>query len=256
MTSTLQALIWDVDGTLAETERDGHRAAFNAAFAELGLPWRWSEARYGELLAVTGGKERILFYLENHRSQDPKPASNLNQFIAEMHRKKTDYYNHLLEENPIPLRPGIKRLLLEARQHHLQLAIATTTNLINVETLLKHSLSPTAIQWFSVISAGDIVSAKKPAPDIYFHALQALNLSPANCIAFEDSYNGLQAALGAQLPTLITVNDYTRHEDFTGALLVLDHLGEPDHPCQKLAGPTPLNSNCVEVNLLRSLLPQ
>ncbi len=252
----LRALIFDVDGTLAETERHAHRVAFNHTFAEYGLDWHWSETLYGELLAVTGGKERILFYLETYRSQDPKPASNLNQFIAEMHRKKTDYYNRLLEENPIPLRPGIKRLLLEARQHSLQLAIATTTNLINVEILLKHSLSPTAIQWFTVISAGDIVPAKKPAPDIYLHALQALNLPAANCIAFEDSYNGLQAALGAKLPTLITVNDYTRHEDFTGALLVLDHLGEPDQPCQILAGQAPLSNHCVNVNLLQSLLPQ
>ncbi|NJO15720.1 MAG: HAD family hydrolase [Thioploca sp.] len=231
----LQALIFDVDGTLAETERDAHRVAFNETFAEYHLDWDWSVELYGELLAVTGGKERIQFYLDRYRPDYLRP-SNLDAFIAELHQKKTARYNAMLVNHPIPLRPGIRRLLMEARQEGLRLAIATTTSLQNVITLLEGSLDHTAANWFEVIAAGDVVTAKKPAPDIYHHALKALGLKPTQCLAIEDSGNGIRSALGAHIPTIITINDYTRYEDFTGALLVVDHLGEPNQPLTVLAG--------------------
>ncbi len=233
---TLQALLFDVDGTLADTERDGHRVAFNRAFRDAGLDWEWDADLYGKLLAVTGGKERIRHFLDEFHTAFPRPA-DLDDFIANLHRAKTDHYTRLLAEGQIPLRPGVERLLREAREAGLRLAIATTTTPANVEALLAHTLGEEALDWFEVIAAGDIVPAKKPAPDIFVWALEQMNLEPAAALAFEDSGNGIRASVGAGLPTVVTINDYTRHHDFGDALLVLDQFGEPDQPARILAGP-------------------
>ena len=155
----LEALIFDVDGTLADTERDGHRVAFNRAFEEAGLDWQWSVALYGKLLAVTGGKERIRHYLD-HYNQDYPRQDDLDGFIAALHASKTQHYTRMLSQGLIPMRSGVKRLLHEARQAGLRLAIATTTTPANVSALLQHSLDPDAESWFEVIAAGDIVAAK------------------------------------------------------------------------------------------------
>lgn len=249
--SELKALIFDVDGTLAETERDAHLPAFNEAFAAYGLDWHWSETLYGELLQVTGGKERIRFYLDNYRPAVPE-VPDLAAFIAQLHAAKTTRYVERTSTGRVPLRPGITRLLQEARGAGLRLAIATTTSLENVEALLVHSLAPDAMSWFEVFGAGDMVAAKKPAPDVYHYVLTQMDLDPNACLAFEDSANGLRAASGAGIPTLITESEYTRGEDFEGALAVLDSLGEPAQPCRVLHGDIG-DAAYVDVALLRHL---
>jgi HAD superfamily hydrolase (TIGR01509 family) len=232
---TLQALLFDVDGTLADTERDGHRPAFNAAFREYGLDWNWDAALYGKLLTITGGKERMKYYVEAFRPDYTKPTS-FDELVATLHKAKTRHYTTMLAEGNIPMRAGVKRLLEEARFAGIRLAVATTTTPDNVTALLEHSLGKGSTDWFEVIAAGDIVPAKKPAPDIYVWTLEQMKLAPEDCLAFEDSENGIRASRGAGLRTLITINDYTRDHDFSGAAVVLSDLGEPDAPATALSG--------------------
>ena len=248
---TLHALLFDVDGTLADTERDGHRPAFNQAFKDAGLDWHWDVALYGKLLAVTGGKERMKHYIDQFRPDYSKP-DNFDELVAELHQAKTRHYSALAAQGGIPMRPGVKRLLAEARAAGLRLAIATTTTPENVTVLLEHSLGPGTQDWFEVIAAGDIVPAKKPAPDIYHYALEKMGLDPADCLAFEDSENGLRASLGAGLKTLVTINDYTRDHDFSGAAVVLSDLGDPGAPNRVLSGPD-LGQPFVDVGYLKAL---
>lgn len=249
--SKLEALIFDVDGTLADTERDGHRVAFNEAFKEAGLDWDWDVELYGELLQVTGGKERIRLYVEKFL-KDFQLDEDITEFSARLHKRKTHFYLELLQSGAIPLRPGVERLINEAREAGLRLAISTTTTPANVTYLLTATLGEESINWFEVIAAGDIVPAKKPAPDIYDWALEQMNLKPEACLAFEDSLNGIKSSLAANLKTLITVNGYTKDDDFSGAVLVLDQYGEPDAPFSVLEGDAGQYSY-VTIDMLKEL---
>ncbi len=205
---------------------------------------------YGDLLSVTGGKERLPHIPELYRPdfQPPKPVA---EFVADLHAAKTKHYLDILAEHGIPLRPGVERLLTEAREAGLRLAIATTTTPANVTALLE-SVLPGKLDWFDVIGAGDVVPAKKPAPDIYNYVLNELRLDPDQCLAFEDSELGLRSSLGAGLKTVVTINPYTTGQDFSGATLVTDSLGEPAQPMCALAGDC-FDSTCVDIGLLRKL---
>lgn len=245
----LKALIFDVDGTLADTERDGHRPAFNAAFQEFGLDWEWDVPLYGKLLEVTGGKERIRFYVERFRPDYFKPK-DFDDLVIALHKAKTRHYVDLLGRGGIPLRKGVKRLLSEAREAGIRLAIATTTTPENVTALLGKTLGGDPAEWFEVIAAGDIVPAKKPAPDIYVWALDKMKLDASECLALEDSQNGIRSSLGAGLKTVVTVNDYTLDHDFAGAVAVLSDLGEPGQPFRMISGEA-VERECVDLELLR-----
>ncbi len=251
---TLKAVLFDVDGTLADTERDGHRPAFNAAFKEFNLSWHWDVPLYGELLQVTGGKERIRFYMEKYQS-DELGQSDLDAWIAGLHKAKTRHFKALMERGEIPLRPGVRRLIHELRDRDIRIAIATTTTPENVTYLLQSTLGDDAAGLFEVIGAGDIVPQKKPAPDIYFWVLDQLQLKPSQCIAIEDSENGLQAARAAGLATLITVNHYTLQQNFTDAVAVLSDLGEPDQRFTAISSlPEAFDKPWVNVGALMQLL--
>lgn len=217
----LAALVFDVDGTLAETE-EVHRAAFNAAFAAEGLEWRWSVDDYRRLLTTTGGKERIARHIREIG------AEGAGIDVAALHADKTRRYVEMVEGGGLLLRPGVAALIAAARARGLRLAVATTTSRPNVEALTRATFGRPADAVFDVIAAGDEVAAKKPAPDVYLLALDRLGLPAARCIAFEDSANGLAAARGAGLPCVAAPGLYTEHETFDGAARVVADLTEID----------------------------
>ncbi len=225
---SLRALIFDVDGTLADTE-EAHRRAFNEAFREHGLDWNWSKPQYAELLLTTGGKERIAAYLQT-LALAPEERAELMQRVPDLHRTKTANYMRIIKSGEVPLRDGVERLLDEARSARIVLGIATTTTFDNIAALLETTLGPAALERFAVIGAGDDVARKKPAPDIYLHVLGKLGLRAAECAALEDSANGLAAAKVAGLFTIVTPSYWTREENFSAADLVLPSLGSIERP--------------------------
>jgi len=234
----MTALIFDCDGVLADTERDGHRPAFNQTFKEFGLPAHWSVEAYGAALRIGGGKERMAALLTpEFVAQAGLPADAQGQAveIARWHERKTEIYVEMAREGRLPPRPGIARIAREAHAAGWQLAVCSTSAEPSVRAILEHAVGPDLAAEFLVL-AGDVVPAKKPAPDIYLLALERLGVAAAECIVVEDSHNGLRAAAAAGMTTVITVNDYTRHEDFSQAALVVSSLGDPGaEPIEVLA---------------------
>ncbi|WP_198970686.1 HAD-IA family hydrolase [Xylophilus sp. ASV27] len=224
----LYALIFDVDGTLADTE-EAHRVAFNLAFERHGLGWHWNTSEYRELLKVTGGKERIRSYIDALPLAEAERA-RLRPMVRDIHIDKTRLYSALIRDGGVPLRAGVARLLDEATALGYKLAIASTTTAVNIDALLEATLGSRGLDMFAVIACGDQVAQKKPAPDIYQLALRGLDLLPEHAVAFEDSHNGLRAATAAGLCTIVTPNFWTEEHDFAGAALVLPHLGGPELP--------------------------
>ena len=249
----LKALIFDVDGTLADTERFGHRVAFNLAFAEAGLHWHWDENLYGDLLAVAGGKQRIAHFIACYQPEMPATA-DLPTFIKELQAIKNRHYAQLLKTGKIPPRLGVIRLINEAKSAGLRLAIATTTMAENVDALFATAFPQEMLSWFEVIATDESVTQKKPAPDVYQYVLEKMQLSAQECLAIEDSQQGLQAALSAKIPTLITVNGYTQQQDFSGALAVVNHLGELEQPLICLTQSSLEPCDRVNVAVLNKLL--
>ncbi len=231
---TFKALIFDVDGTLAETE-EVHRRAFNKAFADAGLEWHWSRERYRELLKTSGGKERILRFI-NEEVPEFQQREGLEAWIAERHKAKTRFYAEMMAAGEVELRPGVERLIREARDAGIRLAIATTTTTANIDALFAATLGSDALDWFEVIGAAEQAPNKKPDPSVYNWVIEQLDLPPGDCIAVEDTRNGVLAASAAAIPVIVTESFYSAGEDFSGALAVMSNLGEPDAPFEPMGG--------------------
>lgn len=223
MNPTLQALIFDVDGTLANTEAC-HLAAFNQAFAEEGLDWNWSVEQYTELLQISGGKERMLHYWKSVQPDLVDVGAGVRDTIDRLHLLKTAHYEQAVQAGKVQLRDGVLDLIHQAHQAGLKLAIATTTSPVNIAALLRKAMGEDWADYFEVIEDASTAPNKKPHPQVYQQTLQRLNLPAQHCVAFEDSQNGLQAALATHLPTIITPNNFTQHHDFTGALHIAPSL--------------------------------
>ena len=221
-----RAIIFDVDGTLAETE-ETHREAFNRAFKGASLPWSWDQELYRKLLAVTGGKERIRYFIEDFGGEGA-PAGDLDDFIPALHAEKTRAYTQMVSDGELELRPGVRDLIDALREQGYRLAIATTTTPANVDALLAANFGESGQGLFEVICAGDSVPNKKPAPDVYLRALEDLDLPAESCLAVEDSRNGLLSAHAAGIATIVTPGIYTHHEKFDEAVLVIDSLESLD----------------------------
>jgi beta-phosphoglucomutase-like phosphatase (HAD superfamily) len=253
--SETRALILDCDGVLADTELDGHLVAFNQAFEEHELPFRWTAEEYAALLKVGGGKERLARYLSQHAelslgSQDEEAA-----LIGALHVRKSQIYVELVERGALPARPGVKRLVTQALDAGWQVAVASTSAIKSVETVLRSVIGDDLIRRISGVYAGDIVPAKKPAPDIYLLALKELGRTASEAVVIEDSEAGAMAAACANLRHLVTVSHFTVDDPFPHAETVVSHLGDPGEPGRVLKGAKILNQEgLVDVQSLERVL--
>lgn len=253
---TLQALLFDVDGTIADTEALGHRPAYNRAFRELGLTFRWGPKLYRKLLQQPGGRERLKYYFQHYQpplgEHAPEAQANMDAWVGRVHELKSHYFKRYMRHGRVPLRPGVARLMREAREAGLQLAIVTNASRKTLEPVLKYSLGPEMMAEIAVIASGEEVKNKKPAPDVYLLAAQRLGLTPAECVALEDSEMGLTAAASAGIDAVVTVNSDTVAQDFGKASLVVGSLGEPGAPTRVLKGRL-MGRGWVTIEALRHL---
>jgi HAD superfamily hydrolase (TIGR01509 family) len=217
--STLRAVLFDVDGVISETERDGHRVAFNKAFETKGLPWRWDESRYGDLLSVTGGRERLLSDMGT-RSDAPSTPNERETLARELHRLKNGFYAELVRSAALPLRPGVLALMDECTARNKQLAIVTTTSRSNIDVLMRVHVGPSWDKRFAAVICGENVRRKKPDPEAYLAALALLKLGPLQTVAIEDSPGGVAAARAADVPTVVTRSEYFKTAPIEGAIAI------------------------------------
>ncbi|HJX67119.1 MAG TPA: HAD-IA family hydrolase [Candidatus Limnocylindrales bacterium] len=227
----MNALIFDCDGVLSDTERYGHLPAFNQTFRDFGLPLEWSEDDYGRKLQIAGGKERMASELTPgfvHANGLPVDPDAQTAEVAKWHKRKTQLYTEMVAAGKLPPRPGIARIVRDAQDAGWKLAVASTSAEPSVRAILERAVGPDRAARFDVVLAGDVVAHKKPAPDIYLLALEHLRIDPARALVIEDSRNGLEAAHAASLRCVVTVNGYTEKEDFSEAILVVSSLGDPD----------------------------
>jgi HAD superfamily hydrolase (TIGR01509 family) len=247
----LKAIIFDVDGTLAATE-ETHRQAFNEAFREFNIPFHWSVSEYIQLLSISGGKERIYKFLKLQNFNAPE-NEKLRDYTLRLHQRKSEIYREKLIAGHIGLRNGIERLIKEAKQKDISMAIATCTSKANVEVVLKSTLGEEALSYFETLVSCDLVADKKPSPAVYQYALANLGLKPENCVVLEDTSNGNRAALAAGIKTVVTTHPLTVDEDFTGASLVIDQLGNPEDFFTVSSGDA-FKANYVDVDLLEKII--
>jgi HAD superfamily hydrolase (TIGR01509 family) len=225
-----KVLIFDCDGVLADTEQYGHLPAFNQMWRELGVPWQWSVEEYGRKLKIGGGKERMgslfaepAFLQAFTPPADPRERQDM---VASWHKRKSAIYQQMVRSGEIPPRPGVKRLAEEALGQGWILAVASTSTRESVDAVLRRAMGEATAARFALVLAGDVVKAKKPAPDIYLLAAERLGVRPAECVVVEDSNNGVESAAAAAMKCVVTVSGYTREEDFSKAAIVLTCLGD------------------------------
>ncbi len=251
--SKLKAVLFDVDGTLSETERYGHLVAVNEAFKAVGLDWVWSPELYGELLKVTGSTERIGHYVKTFNPEYKHINEDVDALIAEIVKHKNANYKRIAESGEIPLRPGVERVLREIHGSDIRMGIATTTTPQNVDALLLGNIGGDVLDWFEVIAAGNIVPDKKPAPDVYTYALEQMNLKPEEVLAVEDSENGVRSAIAAGMPVLVTKSEYSNGHDLSGSKLIVDEWGEAGKPFNVLEGDA-MGHGMISLSLMSALL--
>jgi HAD superfamily hydrolase (TIGR01509 family) len=236
----LKAIFFDMDGTIIDTEKDGHRVAFNEAFARLGIKAEWNVEKYHQLLQIAGGKERMKFYFQEEGKDFFPVEKSIDEFVQQLHLLKTEIFVSLIQSGKLPLRPGIKRLMLEANEKGILIGICTTSNEKAVKSIVNSLLADIKID---LILAGDIVAKKKPDPEIYLLALQKTGFSANEVHVVEDSENGMIAGKAAGIKVLVTVNEYTKNENLTGADAVVTTLGDENENAHVLAGNLKLTDN-------------
>lgn len=253
--SELKAVLFDVDGTLAETERHGHLVAFNQSFDQFGLNWYWSPELYGELLAVTGSLERTCHYVKTHDAKYKHINPDLDSLLSNLIDFKNEAYLKIANSGCIPLRPGVERVLREIHDSDVRMAIVTTTSQQNIQSLLESTIGDDVMDWFEVIAAGNIVAHKKPAPDIYAVALEQLGLSANECLAIEDSENGVKSATAAGVPVMVVLSEYSKGHDLNGARLIVDEWGTEDRAMKVIEGDSD-NFGMVSLKLMKHLVKE
>lgn len=247
----LKGIIFDVDGTIADTE-EIHRQAFNQTFEEFKINWHWSVDDYRKILFISGGKERFKKFL-NEDEALKSTIKDPESFIKELHKRKSEHYRSILESENTELRPGVIRLINEARDCGLQIGVATSSSMANLTSLFYTTENIEPSELFNSIVTSDTVQDKKPSPAVYQCVLAGLGLEPDVCVAIEDTQNGNLAALAAGLKTIITTHAYTIDNDFTGATIVANNLGEPDKPFSVSQGNS-FNKSYVDVEMLNNFV--